>query len=200
MKNLSSITKKISIHTLNDFLVSRNDREKKMFLGLSLALLLFLDYAVWIGPMIGHYGKIAPDLAAAKKELTGLRDDQKNSEVIEKNFGQTKEDLAAAEKRFIAPSEVPALLENLSKSAQESGVKILSVAPEEVRGEKAILPFSRVYIRISALAGTHAMGRFLSKLEGGATFFRILDFRMGTSAGDPARHEVALALEAYRKG
>ena len=77
-----------------------------------------------------------------------LRDDKKNAALIGKNWKGLKSRLAEAEKRFIAPSEIPSLLEQLSVMARDSGVRLISLKP--VAAEDTGY-YSRVPIRIQAL-------------------------------------------------
>jgi len=107
--------------------------------------------------------------------------------------------LTEKEKMFVAPGEIPSLFENLSKLAQNSGLKIISLKPaNSPEGDSG--NYQRIPIRISALAGTHELGKFLAELEGGGTFFRVTDLKIVANTSDIRRHSIDLSLEACRKG
>ena len=190
---------KISVEVLMNFLNSRNLREKTMIILFGAIAILVLDYAILIQPVTGVFFHTLPELSAAKQQLQVLKDDKKNKDGIKKNWEKQKAILAEKEKMFIAPNEIPALLEDLSKLAQSSSVKIISLKPtNSPEGDSG--SYQRIPIRINALAGTHELGRFLARLEGGTTFFRITDLKITANPLDIRRHSIDLALEAYRKG
>ena len=180
------------------FLNSRNTREKMMFIGLFGAGVLAMDYIVFIQPVAKMFVATIPELSAVKQDLHSMQDDFKNREQIEKSWAKAKESLTDKEKMFIAPNEIPALLENLSKLAQDSGVKILTLKPETSAPDGS--NYQKVPIKISGLAGAHEFGRFLARLEGGVTFFRVTDVKIQNTQSDIHRHSIDLSIEAYRKG
>lgn len=186
------------IDKLMNFLNSRNPREKMMFILLAGAGVLVLDTLVFIQPVAKMFMAEGPELSTVGQDLRSLQDDYKNRDQIEKSWTKAKEALLEKEKMFIAPNEVPALLENLSKLAQSSGVKILTLKPEAVMSDSG--HYQRIPIKISGLAGAHEFGRFLAKLESSPTFFRVTDVRIQNSLADTRRHSVDLIVEAYRKG
>lgn len=178
---------------------SRTSREKKLILAFAAAILIVIDYFVLLHPTIDTFMRVSPALSEARVRLDGLRDDRKNAELIERKWTQMRERLDTTEKRFIAPGEIPRLLENLSQLAQESNVKILTLRPVDVADPEPG-PYVKIPIRISALAGTHELGAFLARLEGAQTFFRVTDLKIKEYPPDPHRHSVDLRLEGYRRG
>ncbi len=185
-----------SVETLNQFLHSRTSNEKMLLVVFAALFVFGVDYFLWLRPVGAVFAETGPQLKSLKIELETLRDDKKNAAIIEKNWSELKGRLVEAEKRFIAPSEIPSLLEQLSVMARDSGVRLISLKPVAAEGTGY---YSRVPIRIQALAGTHAFGRFLEKLETSTTLFRIQDLRIAGNA-DEQRHVIDLSLEAYGKG
>jgi Tfp pilus assembly protein PilO len=186
------------IESANNFLNSRSEREKIMIVVMLVAAIFALDYFVFIRPLVGLYYRNAPVLEATRQELRGLRDDQKNKKVIAERWNQTKTVLAEKEKMIVATNEIPLLLENLSKSAQGSGLRIMSLVPMQNTAEMTGL-YSRLPIRINAVAGTHEVGKFLAALEGGGTFFKITNFKMTTNPANERKQLVELQIEGLRR-
>ncbi len=179
------------------FVNGRNPREKVMILVFGACFLFTIDYFLVLRPIIGAFSGGA-ELSAKKAELQGLRDDRKNKDKIEAMWTRTKERLDKSESAFIAPDEVPSLLENLSKLASASGLRIVSLKPDEQTAGEAG-PYAKVPIRISAQAGGHELGRFLGRLEASPTFFRVADLRVVENPSDARRHEIQLEIETYRR-
>ncbi|MBI4352710.1 MAG: type 4a pilus biogenesis protein PilO [Candidatus Omnitrophica bacterium] len=177
---------------------TRNLREKKMLAALAAAFLLFLDYSLLLQPLLGGFGKAAPEIARLKNEVGGLKDDEKNKDLIVKAWNQTKAKIEEARRQFVTSHEVPALFEDLSKLALSSGVKILSLRPIDIASPQGTDPYFRVPIKVSALAGAHELGGFMAKLETAPLFFRVTDLRIAENISDPKKHLVELGLDAYR--
>ncbi len=179
---------------------ARNAREKTMIIVLAAACVFALDYLVLVNPIVHLFGQTLPKLEAFGNELDSLRADQKNKDLIARDWEDTKARLAAKEGSFVAPNELPALLEDLSRLAGGSGVKILNLKPSPETEEKSKGRYALVPIQISGLAATHDFGNFLAQLEGGPRFFRVTNVTINTASvgADARRHSLALSLETYR--
>jgi len=185
-----------------DFFVNllnqRSERQKQLIIGFVVVLVLFLDFALLVKPTARILFEDVPKIAPLKQELKGLIEDHKNKDEIQKKWEELKLSLKERNSVFISQDETPALLENLSKQAQESGVKITSLEPSgdaaaPSKGSCAPLP-----IEIKANAGTHELGKFLSNLETGRTFFRVKDLRISANTQSERKHQIDLSLEAYK--
>ena len=176
-----------------------NAREKMMIIGFASLLVIAVDYWILMRPIMQTFQTTLPELATVETQASGLRDDKKNQELIRRSWTETRADLARREKSFIAPDELPQLLENLSGLAQGSHVKILTLMPVEVPSVSGTR-YRKAAIRISATAGTHDLGHFLSRLESGVTFFRVINLSINDNPQDMRRHQVDLDLEVYTYG
>lgn len=186
------------IEKINEFLDSRTNREKIMIMAMGGALILAIDYFLIVGPILGLFSKTAPAIDLRKQELRALRDDQKNKKVIEQNWILAKNELAQKEKMFIAPNELPALLELLSRFAQNSGLRITSLTPvENVAADSG--PYSKIPIKMNATAGTHELGKFLSAIESGEIFIKVTNLKIMANPQNEAKHTIELQLEAIRR-
>ncbi|MBI3252076.1 MAG: type 4a pilus biogenesis protein PilO [Candidatus Omnitrophica bacterium] len=183
-----------------DFLNKRNPREKMLIIFLAAAVVLSLDIMAVVLPTFSGLVRTLPELRGAKQNLADLREDAKNEGAIHKKWEGSRAALTDGEKAFVAPNEVPALLENLSQLAHGAGLKIMSLNPAEPPKGQAGNAYAPIPIKISAVAGTHEFGRFLATLESGSTFFRVTDIRVSTNFSDEKRHLIELGIEAYRKG
>ncbi len=181
------------------FYNSRTVREQKLLLLFLVCLVIVLDYFALMRPVQGVFADTLPRLSALQPELKTLREDKKNKAQLEAHWQDAKARLEEAEKNFVDSDEVSALLEELSQLAQNSGVKIMALKPIEMTsaGEGAV--YSPVPIKMSALAGTHELGRFLVKLETNRPFFRVTGMRITENPADVRRHQIDLELESFRK-
>ncbi len=182
-----------------NFFNGRNPREKMMIIAFAACLIVFLDYWVLIHPVVQVFRDTLPNLAVLEADAESYRTDQKNREPIERACAEAQNRIMETENGFVAPDGLPALLENLSKQAQESGVKILSLRTGEAEEAGQTRRYSSVPIRISAVAGTHNLGKFLARLESGRTFFKVLDLKVAAQSSDPKRHLIDTTLQVYRR-
>ncbi len=190
---------KFSKETVVQYIDTRNLREKMLIVVFVFFGVLFLDYWVWLGPVFRLLSQSAPRLESAKHEYQGLLDDKKNKEKIKQSWLETKSKLEATEKGFVGANEIPLLLENLSKLAFRSDVKILSLNPTDKAALTAQSLYTPIEVKINALAGTHEFGKFLSQLEGGPTFFKVTDLKISENSLDNKRHLMTVTAEVYKK-
>ena len=183
-----------------NYINARNPREKIMIIAFAAAFVLFVDYWILMRPIIHAFRTTMPQLAELDNELKALRHDKKNKELVARQWQEAQDSVADRERSFIAPDELPSLLENLSQLALDSNVKILTLKPApELATEKKESRYTSTPIKISALAGTHEFGKFVAKLESGTTFFRVMNMTIRDNSPDIKRHRVDLDLEVYSR-
>ncbi len=194
---------KLWLALLNKFINERNPREKQLIIALGLIGIIFFDYWILINPVIKTYMHINTESEPLEAEYKMLHNDQKNKKFIEKNWNQAKSNLEISEKRFIAPNEMPTFLENLSKLAFDSGVKVISLEPIEKPQKSSKKAAAELYasvpIRMSAIGGTHEFGKFLSLLENNPTFIKVTDMKISHNTSEDRKHNFELDIEVYRK-
>jgi Tfp pilus assembly protein PilO len=181
-----------------NFLNARSLRQKMTILIAAGVAVVALDYFLILNPMIRVFVKITPKISVEGAELRQLKEDKRNAAKTEEQWKSLKMELSTAENRFVDADGMPTLLENLSKLASASGIRIMSLKPE-AQTKASIQGFNRVPIKISAQGGTHELGRFLAQLEGGKAFFRVRDLKIQTTDIEPRRHRIELDIETYQK-
>ncbi len=189
------------IERFNAFLAAREPREKQLIALFMVAILLAVDYLVFIGPVMGSLARTTPELGRLKMEYKALREDEINREEIEKNWRISHERLQGIENGFVSGDEIPGMLEELSKLASDNGVRLLSLKPDEVTlpAGKKNRSYASVPIKITALAGTHELGRFLAQLETSPTTFKVTDIKITVNPLEPRRHGIDIDLQAFQK-
>lgn len=185
------------------FYTALNMREKTMLVVFAAVFILVVDYWLFLRPVMRVFTETMPQLSTLDAELDGLRTDKKNRPLLAKSWEDTKARVAEREETFITRDRVPALLENISKLALDSSVKILSLRPISVPADKSARApkgYALVPIRLNAIAGTHELGSFLARVESGPTFFRVKDVRIvGQGEQDTRRHMIEVNLETYTR-
>lgn len=185
-----------------DFLVNalnkRTEREKQILIGVLIAVAFILDYVLLLQPAMSTFSETSLKVGPLKQELKELTSDIKSKDMIQRRWEQVKGLSGERDKTLIAADETPSLLENLSQQAQRSGVKIVSLQPEDLK-DKPKGTFAPFPISMKAVAGAHEFGTFLSNLETGTTFFLIKDLKITTNPADDRKHLIELSMEAYKR-
>jgi Tfp pilus assembly protein PilO len=93
---------------------------------------------------------------------------------------------------------IPALLENLSEMAKNANMNIVSIMPI---GKGPTRPEAHacreIPIMITAKAGYHELGRFLSALEHSGRFMKVTDLQIKGNKAIPKKHDVELSVVTY---
>ncbi len=182
-----------------NFLNSRNVREKQMIIVFMVIFVVAVDYLVWLNPVMHFLFDVAPKISPLKTELEDLKAEQRDKESIRKKWGEARVQLSDREKMFIAPDETPALLEQLSKIAQKSGVRIVSLEPSDTKSSSSKKMYTPLPILVKASAGTHEFGAFLAQLETGGTFFSIKNLKISANPTNERKHLIELTMEAVKR-
>ncbi|MEI8345235.1 MAG: type 4a pilus biogenesis protein PilO [Candidatus Omnitrophota bacterium] len=191
--------RKITTETVVKYVNNLASREKIMLLVMVATAMFFVDNFFFIRPLWDVFARNLPELKECRTELKTLKDDAQNSRLIAQKWEAAKTRLGHCDSRFVLMQEMPTLLEDLSKSAQKASIRIISIVPQEaVQGDTD--PYLRFAIKIVASAGLHEFGRFLAELEGGGTYFRVLDVNIKANPTDEKRHLIEVLVEGFRKG
>ena len=100
---------------------------------------------------------------------------------------------------LISQQEIPSLLENLSKMAKNANITIVSITPVTSNSQKEAKSqvYEEIPILITAKSGYHELGHFLSNLENGDRFMKIINISVKTNTTAPKKHDVELMVHTY---
>lgn len=184
---------------LVDLFNERSAHEKKMILIFGVLILVAIDWWVLIQPAVDMLTKNTPVIQTVKKEIRQLKQDKRNRRLIDKDWQDVRAKLDVMETSFTSGDETNVLLEYLSKEAQSSGVRIVSIKPRESEEKTKNSPYHKVPIQITATSSTHELGQFLSALESGPRFFRVTDLKVTANASGGKNHSMEMEIEGYRR-
>lgn len=105
-------------------------------------------------------------------------------------------------------SEMPNILQDISRLAGESKVKILKVEPmrqerltktqpKQSEARSALPIYMGIPIKIEAKGGYHSLGRFINKIENSENFMSIADLNVESNPVDMYSHDIRLLIVAY---
>lgn len=184
----------------NTLLADLKKDPKKMMIAISSAVLsAVLVYLIFIFmPQVAHIsevrsklGKVDADLKSARSDIAKIGSMKEAIESYNKKIGQY-------EKTLPTEDGIPGLLESLSEMAKNANMRIAGIVPIEHKVPEA---GNRVYkeipITITAKAGYHELGRFLSALESSDRFMKVTDMEIRADKAYPKKHDVELLVVTY---
>ncbi|OGW75003.1 MAG: hypothetical protein A2Z72_00575 [Omnitrophica bacterium RBG_13_46_9] len=179
------------------------DKAKKRILLIyasALLLTVVLYFILFLRPTLAKLFEIIPELKELRQNIKVVRDDLRFEEKLKTRLEGLQEVLGEYENKLSREKELPKFLENLSKMARSSGVKILGITPL-IRTEKQKSGAGDIYqevpIIIGAQSGYHEFGAFINRLENDPRYMQISDIKMQASRNNPRRHEIEFVVYAY---
>jgi type IV pilus assembly protein PilO len=136
----------------------------------------------------------------------GMRRDLKEARLLITEKGNLKkkaqeynEKIERYEKKLPAQEEIPSLLEGLSKMARNANITIIGITPVTLKGqkEKKGQVYQEIPILITAKSSYHELGHFLSNLENGDRFIKVVDIAIKANVAAPKKHDVELMVYTY---
>jgi type IV pilus assembly protein PilO len=175
--------------------------QKKMVIVVALVTItaLFAYFRLLFMPQVSG-------LINAVARVNKLKIELKNAEADIAKIDQMRAVIASYDKKIgrygdLLPTEesVPALLQSLSDMARGSSMKIVSITPVEGKGgnPRRGQAYQTIPIAITARAGYHELGKFLSTLESSERFMKIADIRMRSNNTSPKKHDIEIMVLTY---
>ena len=163
--------------------------------------ILIFDYVVLLSPQARLFKEIrnkvsqkSKDLKKAKTDIALIGQFQERSEVLQKKMEQ----LAF---RIPQEEEIPLIVENISRIANESFVKITSIKP--LKEEKQLFlssemgTYYEIPIAIEAKCGYHQLGKFINKLENNQTVMNVAGLEVAPNPQDKFRRFAKLLIKTF---
>ena len=176
---------------------------RKLILGIVivfLAVWVFLKY--FVGPAIGKASTLGGEVAGVRRNLTSVRVSLTKLPQLEAETERLRRSAKELAVRFPSESELPELLEHLSRVAKKSEVEIVEISPTrviQVEAKKAAPSalYEELPIALTARSGYHELGFFINQLENSERIFTVKNIEIKADPSDRKRHRVELVLETF---
>ncbi|MBU3912104.1 MAG: type 4a pilus biogenesis protein PilO [Candidatus Omnitrophica bacterium] len=179
------------------------EKQKLMvLLGIFGIAAVVMFYNLLLKPQLAGFSVRNKEYQDIRARVKGAEALIRNKARIKNQHEELKKQTAQLEKRLSLHDEISGLLEDFSRIAESSGVKILRIKPLEVVDDQTRANArSGVYVEfpilIEARAGYHQCGLFVNKLETMEKIIKIEDIDIKGIATDPRRHDIKLRTKAY---
>ena len=141
---------------------------------------------------LGYYGIYLPDqrkLSTLREQLTKQQQTQELAGIV----AHSLEEFEQLRKRLPQAPETERLLQEVGKIAQQEGVQLISIVPQEPKGLQDV---TRLAVTLKFVSSYHQLGRFVNALENAPLFLWVETLNLSRDREDVARVEMT-ASTAY---
>ena len=169
-----------------------------------LSLLVLLKY--FLGPAVGKACALGAEAAKVRRNVTTTRAALARLPQLEADATHLRDSAKDLTGRFPSESELPELLEHLSRVAEKSEVEIVEISPtrasqvDEKKGASPPVMYEELPIALIARSGYHELGSFINQLENSERIFMGKNIEIKADPSDRKRHHVQLVLETFVRG
>ena len=188
----------------------RDGTSTRILIGLFLlvALGLRVYYAYVAKPLLQTVFRLRADVRTAEAELHEVEQTIANEGSLRQLSGQLTSEVERFRTSLPAATELLSVIERLSALANQTGVKIQTIAPQRMveplpatvvtggPGARSGL-YRELAIQIEAVAGLHQLGTFFSRIESSPQPVQVPSLHITQNAKDPRRHAVKLTLVGF---
>lgn len=200
--DISGGTKKIKEMLQGKIEEAFGDARSRFYFSVFCLIFLFFAYTMFF--LIPAFSEIS-SLRRTARSLSGEIDlIEERAERLDDSVERLKEMksvLQGYSEALPPEKELPIFLEELSNTADISGVRIVSIRPLTSQQDKKELQMAEYYrpfpVEISAKCGFHQLGEFVNALETGRRAITIGDLKIKHDRSSPREHDVYIALETY---
>jgi len=185
--------------------------QRTVLMGGALAVLVLWVYVAYIvGPLMREAGRLGQEVATARQQLRLLEVATANEAALREQHQQLDETVSSLRKLLPSEKELPAVIEQLSDLASQTGVKIETIFPQRPTEEQLPQPapaakpnvatpvvYKDVLVQIDAVAGFHQLGMFLSLVESSEEPMEVDSLRITSDPRGLKRLQIKLVIKTY---
>lgn len=185
-----------------DFLSSKQSKELILFIILSIVIVI-TDFSFVFKMQWKNLLGLKPQLVEARKKIKEFSGDVYRADTFKRRLDELEEAVAAKKKGIIDEEAIPAIMNEISKMADSSNLKIMQIRPQkEMRNpEKFTVDKAKEYytlpIYIIAQGPYHSLGKFLNQLESSQYFIKVVSLDIFPQAGATLGLDIKLSVNIY---
>jgi len=182
--------------------IAIKEKDKKIVFVTLFVIFIVLDMAMLLGWQYRLFSKNSETLTKKKQAMANMERDISNLDRIKKEAGDIEKKTGDLCLSIKEGENVSALIEDISKLANNSGVKITQIKPvmDDVNFATVDIKDVRLHeieIQIVGQSGFHQLGDFISKVESAENFFRVVSLSIDPNDKDYNVQNIKLSLRTY---
>ena len=182
---------KVNMQGLIGYFNSLDIKARYTIFAVCVGAVVALDYFLLIRLQLQWMAAADTAIQSVAADTARVKSDVQRVGQIKQNLEISRAELESVNSKIRSMEEVPAILEEISRTANEFHVNIEQLAPVKAEKEALLAGAGSQYyslpIVITAHSGYHMFGHFLNKLESGNLLFMLRDLRVeqgAQAAGD----------------
>ncbi len=160
---------------------------------------LVIDYFAVLQFQLAALTSLTPKINALSQETKETTDNAARMPQYEREVKSLSEKIEKISQKVKPKGEMPLIIENISRIANKSGVKIDQIMPDQSAEKQVLKNKQGVYysipILVEARSGYHQFGHFFNQLEVEGIFMDIPEFSIMGNASEPMQHKIKLTLK-----
>lgn len=191
---------KIQLDKLKEIKLDKTKKETLVFIIIGAFLFVFLYFQFFLKTTISELFALSPEIRKLKIDIKNTKEDLYHEETLKKRLKDMEGRIDIYERKLPVEHEIPMLLEDLSRMAKDSYVKILGITPVGVgirEKQKKSKVYREIPIMIKAKSGYHELATFINRLEDADRFMELSDIKIKSNKDDPRRHDIELTVSTY---
>ena len=180
--------------------LDKNKKETLYLVGGVFFLIIFIYLFIFVKPKVGEFISLFRETNTLRSDINETKDILSREALYKKRLMDMQGKVVLYEEKLPAEREVSIMLEELSKMAKETYVKILGISPVETltRVDKdQDKPYKELPIMINAHSGYHQLGQFINRMENTGRFMKISDIDIRANPNNKKEHSVDLIVSTY---
>ena len=190
----------VNVNLIIDKLKKLDPKYRYYLFGGALVLVFLLNYFICLGPLLGSLNAMGTKITELKQNLQGVKNDIARIDLNRAQLEKIRSQINEVKIKIRTKQEVPLILEDISRVANQFGVKIDQLMPlkdqQEVLAKNASIKYSSLPILIQSRSAYHDLGRFLAQLESDKTFYNMSSFSIMANPKETSHHTVQLTVKS----
>ncbi len=177
------------------------DNKKIILIVLASVTLFYLDFNFIFKAQTKWLSKTSAEVVRLKKDLSNLENESRKIMDLKAKEAASPHKQAQKPKKIITENQIPSLLQDISKAANNNEVAILQIKPFRGQADTVKLGarFSQLLIALELSCGYHNLGKFINELENLQTFVGVQDIKIEPREDNYLKQKVTLTLSTYVK-
>ncbi|VAX37705.1 hypothetical protein MNBD_UNCLBAC01-159 [hydrothermal vent metagenome] len=168
-----------------------------VFVGI-LVFFLLLNYFFLMNPQLKSLGKMNVEIKELTQKLERTTANTQRIVQYRTQVAKFRKEIQDLNDKIKAKTEMPLILERISRIANQNGVKIDQIMPDTGEQEVLLKEETKHYfvlpVFINARSSYHDLGRFINRLESDKIFLNVKSFTI-EAQNDSKNHDIRLTLE-----
>jgi Tfp pilus assembly protein PilO len=192
--------KDINLDLITDKIKKLDPKYRYVIFGAALLVVFVLNYFILLHPLMGSLHQMSAKTSEIRQNLQGVKSDIARIDQNRAQLDKIRTQINEVKIKIRSKQEVPLILEDISRVANHTGVKIDQLMPmrdqQEVLAKSENTKYYALPIMIQARSAYHDLGRFLAQMEADKIFYSVANLSITANPKETTHHMVQLTIKS----